>query len=162
MGGLARLIENRVQRGAATLDEDADRLLEQDGNALLIGIMLDQRIKAEVAFTGPLKLRRRLGHLDMKKIASMDLEKLQDVFREKPAVHSFANMMAGRVQELAQTLVDEYEGDAANLWKGGVDLETIQKRLGKIKGFGPSKCAMIGEALDLFEHRSFEGLSSLR
>lgn len=156
MGGLARLIENRVQKGAATLNEDADRLLEKDGNALLIGILLDQRIKAEVAFTGPLKIHERLGHLDMKRIASMDLEALQDTFREKPSVHSFANMMAGRVQELAQTLVDEYDGDGANLWNDGADLDTVQKRLGKIKGFGPSKCAMIGEALDLFEHRTFE------
>ncbi|MDX1740164.1 MAG: hypothetical protein R3178_02685, partial [Rhodothermales bacterium] len=61
-----------------------------------------------------------------------------------------------RVQELAQTLVDDYEGDAANLWSDGADLETVQKRLGKIKGFGPSKVGMIGEALDLFEHRRFE------
>ncbi|NNE36305.1 MAG: hypothetical protein HKN13_13795 [Rhodothermales bacterium] len=155
MGGLARLIDNKVQHGAATLDEGADQLLESDGNALLIGILLDQRIKAEMAFTGPLKMRQRLGHLDMRKISKMDLEKLQDVFREKPAVHSFANMMAGRVQELAQTLVDEYKGDGANLWSDGSDLKTIQKRLGKIKGFGPSKCAMVGDALDLFGHRSF-------
>ena len=156
MGGLARMIENKVERGAATLDPAADELLENDGNALLIGILLDQRIKAEVAFSGPLKMHQRLGHLDMRKIASMDLEELQGVFRQKPAVHSFANMMAGRVQELAQTLVDEYDGDASNLWGDGADLETVQKRLGKIKGFGPSKCAMIGEALDLFEHRRFE------
>lgn len=156
MGGLARLIENKVERGAATLNEEADRLLESDGNALLIGILLDQRIKAEVAFSGPLKIHQRLGHLDMKKIAAMDLEALQDTFREKPSVHSFANMMAGRVQELAQTIVDEYDGDASNLWGDGADLATVQKRLGKIKGFGPSKCAMIGEALDLFEHRRFE------
>ncbi len=156
MGGLARMIENKVERGAATLDADADRLLESDGNALVIGILLDQRIRAEVAFTGPLKMRQRLGHLDMKKIAAMDLERLQEIFRQKPAVHSFANMMAGRVQELAQTLVDEYDGDASNLWNDEADLETVRKRLGKIKGFGPSKVAMIGEALDLFEHRRFE------
>ena len=156
MGGLARLIENKVQRGAATLDVDADELLQNDGNALLIGILLDQRIKAEVAFTGPLKLHQRLGHLDMAKIAKMDLEQLQDTFRQKPSVHSFANMMAGRVQELAQTLVDEYDGDASNLWNDGAELSEVQSRLGKIKGFGPSKCAMIGDALDLFEHRTFE------
>ncbi len=155
MGGLARLIDNKVQHGAATLDEDADRLLQADGNALLIGILLDQRIKAEMAFKGPLKMKQRLGHLDMRKIAKMDLEKLQDIFRQKPAVHSFANMMAGRVQELAQTLVDEYKGNATNLWNDGSDLAAVQKRLGKIKGFGPSKCAMVGDALDLFEHRTF-------
>jgi len=156
MGGLARLIENKVNRGAATLNEEADRLLESDGNALLIGILLDQRIKAEIAFTGPFRLRQRLGHLDMRKIATMDLEKLQEVFREKPSVHSFANMMADRIQELARTLVSEYDGDASNLWNDGVDLETVQKRLGRIKGLGPSKCAMIGEALGLFQHRTFE------
>ena len=66
-----------------------------------------------------------------------------------------SNMMAGRVQELAATLVSEYDGDAGRLWSDGADLATVQKRLGAIKGFGPGKCAMIGEVLDLFGHRQF-------
>ncbi len=155
MGGLERMIENKARTGAATLDDDADRLLESDGNALLIGILLDQRVRAEVAFSGPLKIKQRLGHLDMGKIAKAELEDLQEMFRQKPVVHSFTNMMAGRVQELAQTLVADYGGRADNLWNDGSDLKTVQKRLSKIKGFGPSKCAIIGEALAMWGHREF-------
>ena len=67
----------------------ANRLLETDPLALLIGLVLDQQVKMEKAFAGPYELKKRLGHLDVKKIASMDPDKLNAVFRERPALHRF-------------------------------------------------------------------------
>jgi uncharacterized HhH-GPD family protein len=96
MGGLDR-IESRLEAEGLALDEPAaEELLRGDANALLIGVLLDQQIRAETAFTGPYGLKQRLGHLDMRKIADMDTEALSEVFGEKPAVHRFASMMAGR------------------------------------------------------------------
>ena len=50
----------------------ADGLLNSDGAALLIGMLLDQQVPMEWAFAGPNTLRQRLGHLDPALIASMD------------------------------------------------------------------------------------------
>ncbi|MGA0132506.1 MAG: Fe-S cluster assembly protein HesB, partial [Ilumatobacteraceae bacterium] len=50
----------------------ADRLLRTDGTALLIGMLLDQQVPMEWAFTGPYTLTQRFGHLDAKKFAAMD------------------------------------------------------------------------------------------
>jgi hypothetical protein len=47
-----------------TGDAEADALLDQSPFALLVGMMLDQQIAMETAFTGPAKLRDRLGSLD--------------------------------------------------------------------------------------------------
>ncbi|MEA3183549.1 MAG: hypothetical protein QOJ74_26, partial [Ilumatobacteraceae bacterium] len=55
-----------------TGDADADELLNTDGTAVLIGMLLDQQVPMEWAFTGPATLRNRLGHLDASKIAAMD------------------------------------------------------------------------------------------
>jgi uncharacterized HhH-GPD family protein len=55
-----------------TGDERADALLNSDGTALLIGMLLDQQVPMEWAFTGPATLRDRLGHLDARRIAAMD------------------------------------------------------------------------------------------
>ena len=46
-----------------TGDEAADRLLNTDANALLIGMLLDQQVPMEWAFAGPATLQQRLGHL---------------------------------------------------------------------------------------------------
>ena len=46
-----------------TGDPEADGLLNHDGTALLIGMLLDQQVPMEWAFAGPATLRRRLGHL---------------------------------------------------------------------------------------------------
>ena len=47
-----------------TGDKQADALLNRDGTALLIGMLLDQQVPMEWAFAGPATLKQRLGHLD--------------------------------------------------------------------------------------------------
>src|ERR1700686_4581275 len=99
-----------------TGDPEANRLLETDPLALLIGLVLDQQVKMEKAFGGPYELKRRLGHLDVRKIAAMDPDKLGAVFRERPALHRFPGSMAQRVQALCQTGGEEYGGDPGAGW----------------------------------------------
>src|SRR5712692_6100559 len=110
---------------AWTADPAANKLLETDPLALLIGLVLDQQVKMEKAFAGPYELKQRLGHLDAHKIAAMDPEKLDAVFRQRPALHRFPGNMAKRVQALCQVLVKDYHGDAGAVWrevKNGDDL----------------------------------------
>src|SRR3954465_3444193 len=101
-----------------TGDDEADALLAQEPMALLVGFALDQQVTVPTAFAGPLKIKQRLGTLDPKAVANADLE---EIFRQKPAVHRFPGSMARRVQDLAQYVVDEYDGDASKLWKGAKD-----------------------------------------
>src|SRR5437868_10211968 len=96
-----------------TGNEEADRLLAREPLALLIGFALDQQVTVPTAFSGPLKLKQRLGSLDAKTIAETDPSRLEELFRERPAIHRFPGSMAARVQDLAATVVDEYGGDAA-------------------------------------------------
>ena len=152
-GGLARMISNHTQTGVATGDREVDEFLRNNATAVLMGILFDQRIRAEVAFSGPYKLWQRLGHFDLEKIAGMSPEGFFQVFTEVPAVHRFANVMAARTQEFSDLLVREYSGDATNIWSDGAPLEIIQKRIGKIKGFGPGKLKKLHPAMSLFGHK---------
>jgi len=155
-GGLVRMLERLKAEGTATKDPEADAFLRADGNAALIGLLLDQRMLAESAFIGPLKLKRRLGHLEMDRIAKMDPDDFKAVFGEKPAVHRFTNSMAARVQTLARILADEYGGNAENLWGDGVGLDEIQRRVRRLPGFGPTKAKKVGLVLHYFGHRDFQ------
>ena len=121
----------------------ANRLLETDPLALLIGLVLDQQVKMEKAFAGPYELKKRLGHLDVKKIASMDSDKLNAVFRERPALHRFPGSMATRVQALCQVIVNEYGGDAGSVWREAKDGDDLAARIKKLPGFGDMKVKIL-------------------
>ena len=151
-GGLVRMLDRLEAEGTATKDRDADQFLRDDANAVLLGLLYDQRVLAETAFTGPYKLKQRLGHLDMRRIAEMDREAFADVFCETPAVHRFTNKMVDLTQENARRLADEYGGDAANLWRDG-SCADVEKRVRALPGFGPLKASKLKLCLYYFGHR---------
>jgi uncharacterized HhH-GPD family protein len=123
-----------------TDDSAADQLLTENPLALLIGMLLDQQIAMETAFTGPLKIRERAGSVDAATIAGYDPDEFVEVFRQTPAVHRFPGSMAGRVQTLCQTIVDDWDGDASAIWTSGdPDGPTVLKRLKALPGFGEQK-----------------------
>jgi uncharacterized HhH-GPD family protein len=130
---------------------EADRLLVSEPFALLMGFALDQQVTVQKAFSGPLELQRRIGTLEPARIAHMDPEELDRVFRERPALHRFPGAMAKRVQELAATIDDEYGGDAARLWTEARTGEELRDRLAALPGFGDMKVrsllAVIGKRL---------------
>ena len=99
-----------------TGDADADALLTADDNALLLGMVLDQQIPMEKAFSGPAVIAERMGGLDVRAIAAADPETFKPYCADPPAVHRFPGSMAGRVQSVCQVLVESYDGDAANIW----------------------------------------------
>jgi uncharacterized HhH-GPD family protein len=122
-----------------TGDETADGLLNSDGNALLLGMLLDQQVPMEWAFAGPAKLHDRLGHLDPQQIASMDVDDFLLVCVEKPAIHRFPGSMGKRIHSVCEALVADYEGDATNIWvdvNSGADL---YDRLRDLPGYGDEK-----------------------
>lgn len=140
-----------IDRLPFTGDDEADRLLVQDPLALLIGFALDQQVTVQKAFSGPLELRRRLGHLDAARIASMAPEALDAVFRERPALHRFPGSMAGKVQALCAAVASEYGNDAARVWGEAVDGPDLQRRLLGLPGIGEMKAkgiiAILGRRL---------------
>jgi uncharacterized HhH-GPD family protein len=119
-----------------TTDDEANRLLASDPFALLVGFALDQQVTVPTAFAGPLKIKQRLGSLAPQDVAAADLE---EIFKQKPAVHRFPGSMAQRVRDLAQHVVDEYGGDASKLWKGARDSDDLRARLEALPGFGDMK-----------------------
>jgi uncharacterized HhH-GPD family protein len=126
-----------------TDDPAANALLESDPLALLIGMVLDQQVKMEKAFAGPYDLQRRLGHLDARRIAGMDPQELDKVFRERPALHRFPGSMARRVQAMCAAIVKDYNGDAGSVWRDARDGDDLAARIKKLPGFGDMKVKIL-------------------
>jgi len=130
-----------------TGDDEADALLAKEPLALLIGFCLDQQVTVQTAFAGPLKLKKRLGHLDPGRIAAMDPGELDAVFRQRPGVHRFPGNMAKRVQALCAAIADDYDGDAARVWTEAADSADLEKRIRALPGFGDMKVIALGATL---------------
>ena len=122
-----------------TGDEEADRLLVEDPLALLLGMLLDQQVPMEWAFTGPHTLKQRLGHLDAAKIAAMPVEGFVDVCRQKPAIHRFPKSMGERAHALCEHVVEHHDGDASRIWTDAPDAKTVYGRLREVPGYGDEK-----------------------
>jgi uncharacterized HhH-GPD family protein len=127
-----------------TGNDEADALLAEEPLALLIGFALDQQVPVQTAFSGPWKIKRRVGTLDAHTLATTDLE---PVFREKPAVHRFPGTMAKRVQELAAVVEEEYGGRAERLWTEAGDDTELRRRIAALPGFGEMKIKALGAVL---------------
>ncbi len=133
-------------------DPEADALLSAEPLALLIGMILDQQIPLEKAFSSPAVLKERLGGtLDARAIAEMDPEALTGVFAERPALHRFPGSMAARVQAACQALVEDYDGDAARVWADAADAGALLANVKALPGFGEQKAkifvALLGKQL---------------
>lgn len=134
---LAPLDEGR----GITLSDDpaADLFLAENSNALLLGVLYDSQYATRKAFAAPLRLKERLGHLDLAALAAEDRDSLVRVFREKPALHRFPNKYAALTQQLAQTVVSRYGGDAGRIWKEAAHVEDLSERLLALPAFGVEK-----------------------
>jgi uncharacterized HhH-GPD family protein len=131
----------------------ADELLSRDPFALLAGMLLDQQVPMEKAFSGPRLIADRLGlnDLDPAVVAGTDPDEFTAIMTGPPAVHRYPQSMGARVQTLAAVIVSEYGGDAAALWTPVASGPELYKRLTALPGFGAQKAkifvALLGKQL---------------
>ena len=131
-----------------TGDPEADRLLTEDDNALLIAMILDQQVPMEKAFTGPLVIARRMGgRLDVAAIAAMPEEEFIAICAQRPAIHRFPAAMAKRIQQVCRVLSDNYDGQASNVWRDAATGEELRQALAALPGFGNEKAAIFTAVL---------------
>jgi uncharacterized HhH-GPD family protein len=122
------------------IDPAANELLGRSPLALLIGMILDQQVPFEKAFSSPYVLAQRLGHEPTAtEIAGFDSDELVAVFAKPPALHRFPRAMAARTQEVCRMLVDRYDGDTERLWTGAADGKDLFTRVAQLPGFGRQK-----------------------
>ena len=131
-----------------TGDPEADALLSSDDNALLIGMVLDQQVPMEKAFSGPLVIAQRMGgQLDVTQIAAMSEDEFIELCSQRPAIHRFPAAMAKRIRQVCQVLTEDYDGQATNVWKDARSGAEVKANLGRLPGFGPDKAAIFTAVL---------------
>ena len=130
----------------------ADELLTENAFALAVGMILDQQVPMERAFSAPLDLQERLGKkLTAKAVAALDPDVVVEAFTRTRALHRFPSAMAGRVHQFAEIVQSEWGGDAASIWSTAASGDELIKRLKALPGFGEGKAkiftALLGKQL---------------
>jgi uncharacterized HhH-GPD family protein len=144
--------EDGLMKLSLPIDPHANDLLSRSPLALLIGMLLDQQVSVEKAFTSPLDLVQRLGHEPtVEELAGYDPAALVAVFSQRPALHRFPKAMAARVQALCRLLIERYGADPARVWTGAASGKDLVARVAELPGFGGQKAqifvALLGKQL---------------
>lgn len=121
-------------------NESAQRLLATNPTALLVGIVLYQQVPVEKAFTSPFVLQERLGHAyDVAELAGLEPKDLEEMFRERPALHRFPASMAKRTQAVCGAIADNFDGDISALWSRATTAMEVVANMTSLPGFGDYK-----------------------
>jgi len=134
-------------------EPNADAVLNEHPFALVAGMMLDQQFPMEHAFRGPWKVLERFGTLDPEAIATADPDAFAELCATPPAIHRYGRSMAGRLQELARHVVEEYDGDASRIWSEAKTGNALFARVKALPGFGEQKAkifvSLLAKQLDV-------------
>ncbi|MDO5392811.1 MAG: endonuclease III [Eubacteriales bacterium] len=136
------------------LNKEEKAFVLSDMNAFMTGLISDQSVKAELAWALPYRLKERLGHFDVGKIATeIPVEVMTMIIRQKPALHRYPGNIAKYIISACQLLMEKYAGDAGNIWNHGETAAQIVDRLEEFKGISHKKaalgCLMLVRDLDL-------------
>lgn len=137
----------RPERLAWTEDPRAQELIATNSVAFVIGFILDQQVRVQMAFAAPLALQERLGHLDAATIAAMPVIDLETAFSTPTPLHRYPKAMAQRVHACMTWLVDHHDGNPDNVWLAARDLADLKRRIQRMPGFGAMKAVTVSSVL---------------
>lgn len=139
---------------------EVERALRDDF-AFLLGLIADQSVRVETAWTFPSRLADRLVSVAPSRLATADLNEVQEKIASRPVLHRYPKTMAGYVIAAARRVMDVYGGDAASIWPNRMRAKAIMARLREFEGIGPKK-ASLGIQLLIRDRGAFlEGLDEI-
>lgn len=132
--------ENILQGDLIEPEERA--FLINDTNAFLFGLISDQSVRAEMAWSLPYKLSKRLGTFSMSYIVdNYSIEEIVSAIKDRPALHRYPGRIGQYLWLAAEKIVSEYEGIAKNIWVNN-SANVILRRLTSFKGISYKKAAL--------------------
>jgi endonuclease III len=104
--------------------------------AFAMAVSLDRQVRAEIIWTIPYDIHRRLGHLDPNRFYKMSLDELVNLFSRLPRKPRFVNAAPQTIKDLARIVVEELNGNASLIWVGK-RANAVKSTFRRIHGVGP-------------------------
>lgn len=130
--------ENSILKGNLLPVEKKEFIL-RNSNAFIIGLISDQSVKAELAWSLPYRLFKRIGSFDFKYITeNYTIDSLEQIIKAKPSLHRYPNRMATFIYEAMLKILKEYKSDASGIWNNE-SADVIINRFEEFKGISHKK-----------------------
>ena len=97
---------------------EAAEIIASNPYAFSIATCLDRGTKADIIWTIPYDIKKKLGHIDPYLIYEMSLDELAALFKNLPRRPRYINDAPRTVRDLTRIVVEECGGDAARIWTG--------------------------------------------
>lgn len=124
------------------LKEEEKQFILNDLNAFIIGLIADQSVKAEIAWSLPYKLSQRMGSFNITEILNKyNQEDLENFIKAKPALHRYPSRMANYIYNAFLELYKNYNSNAENIWQNKTAAEIVET-LESFKGISHKKAAL--------------------
>jgi endonuclease-3 len=132
----------RAEDLVPVLVKDAAIVIRDDPFAFILAGVLDRGTKAEIIWTIPYYLKRRLGKLDPQYFADASLEELSRLIQSLPTRPRYTNDAPRTIKELSKIVVNEYSGDARKIWESK-SARSVEATVRRVYGVGPGIASMI-------------------
>ncbi|HIS91343.1 MAG TPA: endonuclease III [Candidatus Faecisoma merdavium] len=133
--------DNSILKGNL-LTEEEKKFIFTDLNAFIIGLIADQSVKAEIAWSLPYKLSQRMGGFDIAEILKKyNQEDLENFIKTKPALHRYPSRMSNYIYNAFLELYKNYNSKAENIWNNKTAAEIVET-LETFKGISHKKASL--------------------
>jgi len=132
-----------------TKNPEADELLnnlKEYPHAFVLACVMDRQMKAEKAWMIPYEISKEIGCFKFAKLLKLDFHRIKKIFRRRN-LHRFNDMMAENFYLAIQKIHNDYNDNAANLWRNKPRSATIVKRFLEFKGVGIKIATMAANIL---------------
>lgn len=109
--------------------------LEKYPHAFVLACVMDRQIPFERAWSIPYSIKNILGDFSIEKLYSLTLDEYKVMFNENK-FHRYNDNMAEVFFKAVHKIVDEYNGNAANIWNDKPSSATIVSRFLDFEGVG--------------------------
>lgn len=123
-----------LQNGAASLIED-------NPFAFALATVLDRGTKAEVIWTIPYYLQKEIGELNPEFFVGKTIDEIEKIFQRLPLKPRYMNDAPRTIKELSEIVVNEFNGDASEIWKNRNSKE-VKTTFQRVHGVGPGISSM--------------------
>lgn len=158
---LERLRSKLVSEGEAELDSppgpiaytansEANALLRNLADyphAFLTSCLMDRQSKASAAALIPFSIQGRLGTFAIDRLAQLSESDCVELFTQPSPLHRFPTKMAHIFHAGIQRVVQEYAGDAGQIWADKPSSARVVRRFLAFEGVGPKIATMAANLL---------------
>lgn len=126
------------ERGFSRSDK-ANLLIFNNAYAFVLGLIFDQSMQSNIAWESPYKLKQRLSHLNVKRIANMKINQLTCIIAQKKSLHRFPRNIAKHIIKSSRIIRDEFQSKAGLIWRKNKSIISVKKNFLKLCGIGEKK-----------------------